>query len=135
MAISFKSGSLEQTNMEKLLKTGSGWRLGWNPQAELYKGLVGSDDWAIELTEVEFNDFCRLLQQLTQTMEEMSSVVMESEKIACEAESDRLWLEVEGTPQSYALRLILHQGRCFEGNWDCGIAVELAQAIQRLEIF
>lgn len=121
--------------MEKLLKTGSRWRLGWNPQAELYKGLVGSDEWAIELTEMEFNDFCRLLQQLTQTMEEMSSVLMESEKIACEAQSDLLWLEVEGTPLSYELRLILHQGRCFEGNWASGVAFELAQAIQTLKIF
>ncbi|MFN7338823.1 MAG: DUF1818 family protein, partial [bacterium] len=32
--------------MEKILKYGSGWRLGWNPQAAVYKGLIGGDDWA-----------------------------------------------------------------------------------------
>lgn len=121
--------------MQKWLKKGVGWRLGWNPQAEFYKGLVGNDDWAIELTEAEFNDFCLLLQQLARSMEEMTSLLMDSEKISCEAETDLLWLEVEGIPQSYSLRLILHQGRCFEGNWACGVATELAIAVQMLKIF
>lgn len=121
--------------MEKLLKKGPGWRLGWNPQANSYKALVGTDEWAIELTEAEFNDFSRLLQQLSETLEEMTSSLMDSETIACEAETELLWLEVEGEPQSYSLRMILYEGRGFEGNWAVGVARELTQAIKTFKTF
>jgi len=121
--------------MEKLLKKGPGWRLGWNPQANCYKALVGTDEWAIELTEAEFNDFSRLLQQLSETLEEMTSSLMDSETIACEAETELLWLEVEGEPQSYSLRMILYEGRGFEGNWAVGVARDLTQAIKTFKTF
>ena len=121
--------------MERVIKSGSGWRIGWNPQADTYQGLVGSDDWAIELTEAELNDFCRLLNQLVTTMNQMKAELMDEERIACEAESDILWLEVEGYPHAYSLRLILNQGRRCEGNWAEGVANELAEAAQRLTVF
>jgi hypothetical protein len=120
---------------KRLLKQGTGWRLGWNPEAEIYKGLVGGDNWAIELTEAELDDFCRLLEQLAQTMQSMQVELMEEERIACEAESDRLWIEVEGYPHAYSLRLILNQGRCCEGNWSEEAVPELRQAAQRLKVF
>ncbi|WP_013323230.1 DUF1818 family protein [Gloeothece verrucosa] len=120
---------------ERLLKEGKGWRLGWNPQGEIYKGLVGSEEWAIELTEAELNDFCRLLNQLAETMEEMKQQLMDSEKIACEAESDLLWMEVEGFPHAYSLRLILHQHRRFEGNWAAESVADLVKATQFLKVF
>ena len=121
--------------MERLIKSGSGWRIGWNPQADKYQGLVGSDDWAIELTSAELNDFCRLLTQLVTTMSQMQAELMDEERISCVAESDLLWLEVEGYPHAYSLRLIINQGRRCEGNWAEGIARELAEAIQRLKVF
>ncbi|MDJ0632893.1 MAG: DUF1818 family protein [Xenococcaceae cyanobacterium MO_188.B29] len=118
--------------MQRLIESGSGWHIGWNPQADKYQGLVGSDDWAIELTAAEFTDFCRLLNQLVTTMNQMKTELMDEERIACEAESDLLWLEVEGYPHAYSLRLILNQGRRCEGNWNEGVASELAEAAQRL---
>nr|WP_203457647.1 DUF1818 family protein [Gloeothece citriformis] len=121
--------------MDRLLKQGQGWRLGWDSQAEIYKGLVGSQDWAIELTEAELNEFCRLLHQLAQTMEQMKDHLMDSERIACEAESDLLWMEVEGFPHAYSLRLILHQDRRFEGNWSADAVKELIEATQLLKVF
>ena len=121
--------------MERLIKSGSGWRIGWNPQADKYQGLVGSDDWAIELTAAELNDFCRLLNQLVTTMTQMQTELMDEERIACEAESDLLWLEAEGYPHAYSLRLILNQGRRCEGNWAEGVANELAEAARRLTVF
>lgn len=120
---------------DRILKKGRGWRIGWNPTAVIYKGLVGTDDWAIELTETELNDFCRLLEQLARAMERMTQELMDEEKIACEAESERLWLEVEGYPHAYSLRLILNQGRCCEGNWTEEAARELVQAAQMLSVF
>ncbi|BAP17066.1 DUF1818 family protein [cyanobacterium endosymbiont of Epithemia turgida] len=119
---------------DRLLKKGTGWRIGWNPNAVPYQGLIGGKDWAIELTKAEFKDFCRLFKQLAETMEIMSQELMDVEKIACEAESDFLWLEVEGYPHAYSLRLILNQGRCCEGNWSEEMVRELLQVVKIFEI-
>jgi hypothetical protein len=121
--------------MERVLKSGAGWRIGWNPQAEKYRGLVGSDDWAIELTEAELNDFCRLLSQLRETMNQMKAELMDEEKIACAAESDLIWMEVEGYPARYSLRFILNCDRRCEGNWAEGVATDLADAALKLKVF
>lgn len=121
--------------MERLLKTGLGWRLGWNPKATDYQGLVGGDDWAIELTDAELNDFCRLAEQLAETMNQMVSELMDEEKISCEAESDLLWMEVEGYPHAYTLRFILNTGRRGEGSWLSEAVPGLVQAAQSLKVF
>lgn len=121
--------------MERLVKQGAGWRLGWNPEASDYQGLVGGDDWAIELTGAELDDFCRLLAQLAQTMSQMASELMDEEKIACEAESDLLWMEVEGYPSAYSLCFILNTGRRGEGNWLTDAVPGLVQATQSLKVF
>ena len=108
----------------QVLKKGNGWRIGFNPAAPEFKGLVGTDDWAVELTEFELNDFCRLLAQLADTMEQMTSELMDEEKIACEAETSLLWMQVEGFPHKYSLRFILNSGRCVEGQWSDFAAVQ-----------
>ena len=118
--------------MENLVKSGDGWRVGWNPHQSKYKGLVGANDWAIELTQAELKDFCRLLNQLVATMSTMASELMVEEKISCEAESELLWLEVDGYSDSYSLRLIIHSDRRCEGNWAEGIAPNLVEAINSL---
>jgi hypothetical protein len=118
--------------MAKILKTGQGWRIGWNPSAAVYQGLIGGDDWAIELTRDEWQDFRRLLSQLTATMAAMTSELMEEERIACEAESELLWLEVEGFPDNYSLRFILYQGRSCEGNLSATALQELLAAWDNL---
>ncbi|MBN3881334.1 MULTISPECIES: DUF1818 family protein [unclassified Nostoc] len=121
--------------MERVVKTGSGWRIGWNPDTPEFKGLVGTDDWAIELTEAELNDFCRLLAQLADTMKQLATELMEEEKITCEAESDLLWMEVEGYPHDYSLRFILSTGRCVEGKWNAPAVPDLLQASGMLQVF
>jgi hypothetical protein len=121
--------------MEHLIKSGAGWRIGWKPQAAKFQGLVGTDHWAIELTEAELNDFCRLFAQLADTMKQLAAELMAEEKIACEAESDLLWMEVEGYPHAYNLRFILNTGRGFEGEWDSAAVPELLQAIAMLKVF
>ena len=118
--------------MSRLLKKGKGWRVGWHPEAEIYQGLIGSESWAIELTATEFREFYRLLQQITETMAQIATELMDEEKIAIEAESDLMWLEAEGYPTNYSLRLILHQKRRCEGNWDAGISPEFFLVLQRI---
>ncbi|MEG4207771.1 DUF1818 family protein [Microcoleus sp. Pol7_A1] len=121
--------------VERVIKTGSGWRLGWNPEAEEFQGLVAGDGWAIELTEAELNDFCRLLGQLAGTMSHMASELMDEEKIAIEAESDLLWVQVEGYPEAYSVQLILNAGRRCEGFWPAAAVPSLVQAANVLKVF
>lgn len=121
--------------MPKVLKTGQGWRLGWHPEKQPYCALVGAEDWAIELTEPEFADFCRLLNQLADTMNTMALELMDEERLACEAESELLWLEVEGFPTHYDLRLIVKRDRGCEGNWPPAALPGLLQGIKMLQVF
>jgi Domain of unknown function (DUF1818) len=121
--------------MGRLLKSGAGWRLGWDADAQEYRALLGSDDWAIELTDPELADFVRLAAQLSSTMSQMAGELMDKEAIACEAESSLLWLEAEGYPHAYSLRFILLSGRQSEGFWSEAVVPELLQALQTLQVF
>ncbi|MDX2100585.1 MAG: DUF1818 family protein [Leptolyngbyaceae cyanobacterium bins.59] len=121
--------------MNRILQKGVGWRVGWWPDAPEFKGLVGGDEWALELTELEFRDFCRLLHQLADTLKQMAGELMEEERITCEAESELIWLEVEGFPQAFSLRFMVLTGRRAEGNWSSEVVPELLQALQTLPAF
>ena len=119
----------------RVCKEGQGWRIGFNPNPATYQGLVGGNSWAIELTLSEWQDFCRLVSQLSATMQAMATELMDEEKITCEAESDLIWLEVTGYPHSYSLRFILNQGRCCEGQWPPGVVSELIRSLETLTVF
>ncbi|NJR51200.1 MAG: DUF1818 family protein [Leptolyngbyaceae cyanobacterium CSU_1_3] len=121
--------------MGRMLKTGSGWRVGWDEEAPEYKGLIGGDEWSIELTAAEFDDFARLVEQLSGTMHQMASELMDEEAIACEAESSLLWLEAEGFPQQFCLRFILLSGRRGEGFWPVAAVPGLIQAVRLRQVF
>jgi Domain of unknown function (DUF1818) len=120
--------------MQKVLKSGAGWRIGWNPDSK-YQGLVGSDRWAFELTAGELADFCRLLGQLVDNMRSIQAELMDEESIACEAESELVWMQVEGLPTKYNLRLILNTGRSCEGNWAADAVPDLVTAVDSLKFF
>lgn len=121
--------------LEKQLRTGAGWRVGWDPQRSPYCALLGTDEWAVELTENEFQDFCRLVLQLAETMQHMRHELMDEEKISCEAESDRIWVEVNGYPHLYELRFILLGDRGVEGAWQPEAVPQVLRAIQMLNVF
>jgi len=121
--------------MARHLKEGCGWRLGWDSDATLFKGLVGGDRWAIEMTAAEFADFCRLTLQLTTTLQAMTTKLMDAERITCEQTTDHLWIEAEGFPHHYSLRFILLTGRQAEGEWPATVTPELVQAIPAITLF
>jgi len=108
----------ENLPLSPALQRGEGWRLGWDPTRGAFPALVGTEDWALELTEAEFRDFCHLAQQLASTIASMTEALMAEERINCEMESDRIWLEAEGFPQHYELRVIILTGRRGEGVWS-----------------
>lgn len=117
------------------MRSGSGWRVGWDPSRHPYCALLGADDWAVELTAEEFQDVLRLTSQLADTMRHMQQELMDEERISCEAESDRVWVEVEGYPQSYELRFILLGDRGVEGQWPPEVVPYLLKALQMISIF
>lgn len=121
--------------MERLVKSGPGWRLGWDPEAPAFKGLVGGENWALELTEAELDDFCCLLDQLTAAISTMASELMDEEGIACELESSLIWLEAEGYPQAFSLHLIVNTGRRGEGYWPESVVPGLLEAARVLKAF
>lgn len=97
--------------------------------------MVGGENWAIELTQAELDDFCRLLIQLAETMAAMAAELMAEERICCEAESNLVWLEAEGDAQAYGIRFILQTGRRGEGGWLPSAVPHLIQAAQTLRVF
>jgi hypothetical protein len=117
------------------LRSGPGWRVGWDPDAPLLQALVGADDWAIELTQSEFDDFCRFAQQLSDTLEQMRSELMDEEAIVCEASSDLLWMEARGYPDQYQLSFIALTGRRAEGSWSAEATKEILRVIQMMQVF
>jgi Domain of unknown function (DUF1818) len=118
-----------------LIKKGNGWRVGWQEKSTPYQGLIGGENWAMELTTAEMQDFRRLILQIHQAIEDISQHLMEEETILCEVESDLIWLGAEGYPKSYSLRIILHHHRSCEGTWSEYAIQDLIQATQSLELF
>jgi hypothetical protein len=121
--------------MDRVIKSGEGWRIGWDGAAATYPALVGNEDWSLELTAAEWQDFCHLLAQLVETIAVMQSELMDEEAIAIEVESDLLWLEAEGYPDAYTLHLILLSGRRAEGTWGATAISDLWQAVQAIQVF
>jgi hypothetical protein len=68
-------------------------------------------------------------------MHQMQSELMDEERITCEVESDAIWLEAEGFPQAYSLRLILRTGRRAEGYWSAEAVPEFLQALTAIAVF
>ncbi|MEM1369174.1 MAG: DUF1818 family protein [Cyanobacteria bacterium P01_H01_bin.15] len=122
--------------MSRMLKQGVGWRLGYDPSELKFCGLMGTADWAVELTRAELADFRRLLLELVGTLQSLAKELMPEEKIEIEAESDLVWLAVQGQVAVYELRFILQNGerRC-EGHFPPEVVPELIAAIKTLEAF
>ncbi len=117
--------------MNRHLKSGDGWRIGWNPTAEKFCGLVAGELWSIELTAAEFADFCRVAQQLGQTMAAMAEQLMDEETLSCEQETAEIWMEAAGFPEKYSLRFILQSGRRGEGEWPITAVKPLLKALSQ----
>jgi Domain of unknown function (DUF1818) len=121
--------------MARQLKLGKNWRIGLDPDAASFQGLVGAEDWAVELTRDEFDEFCQAALKLSDTVDRLRTELMDEETITCEHTSDRLYLEVRGYPDRYQLSFILLTGRRAEGTWDSTATPELLRAIQMLQVF
>jgi Domain of unknown function (DUF1818) len=118
--------------VSKQLLSGKGWRIGWFPYTQPFSGLVGGDNWAFELTQVELEEFCTLALQLITSLEQAQSELSEQESLTCTAETENICLEVMGYPDDFRLSLQLHTGRRAEGAWDNDSLDELVDAIIKI---
>jgi hypothetical protein len=116
----------------KYLLSGEGWRLGHSPDAEIFVGLVGAENWAIELNRQEFQDFCGLSLQLTETMAAMQAELSEEETLTCSAQTDDIYMEASGLGDRFTIHLQLLNGRRGEGFWTSTAIVELLKAVEPL---
>ena len=116
------------------LVEGDGFRVGWDFRGGEFVGLVGTGEWAVELTEEEWADFRRLLNQLVETLAAMTIELMEEEALSVELETDRIWMAVEGFAQSYGLRFMTQGGRRVEGEWSAKTVPGLLAAIAQMEV-
>ncbi|MEL7142463.1 MAG: DUF1818 family protein [Cyanobacteria bacterium J06643_4] len=118
--------------MLRQIRSGEGWRVGWDPNAKEFCALLAGAHWSIELTQVEFEAFCHAAKQLKSTMVDMAGQLMDEEQLTCEQETENIWLEVEGFPHSYGLRFMLRTGRLGEGEWPASAVPPLLAALEEL---
>ncbi|MEM9948707.1 MAG: DUF1818 family protein [Cyanobacteria bacterium P01_D01_bin.36] len=111
------------------IRSGDGWRIGWNPNADSFYGLLAGQGWALELTAAEFQDFCRAAHKLNAEMSAIAELLMDEERVTCEHETATIWVEAEGFAASYGLRFILLTGRRGEGEWPAAVVPGLLSAI------
>ncbi len=116
--------------MNKYLISGEGWRLGYSPDAEIFVGLVGAENWAIELNQQELNDFCRLSLQLAETMTSMQAELAEEENLICSAQTEEIFIEASGLVGNFTIHLQLLNGRRAEGIWRQEAIAEFLNAIR-----
>ena len=121
--------------MTRILKRGDGWRLGWDPARQDFPGLIGAEDWALELTWSEWDEFQRLLGSLSDAVGAIAAELMDEEKIACEVEGEWLWLGAEGYATAYGVRIVLNTGRRAEGSWRPEAIAPMRQTLPTLSGF
>ena len=118
----------------RTLVEGVGFRVGWNRDGGEFVGLVGTRDWAVELTVEEWADFRRLANQLAMAMAAMAIELMDEEALSVELETDRIWMEAEGFPLRYGLRFMTQGGRGVEGAWLAEAVPGLLAAIAQMDV-
>ncbi|NJK60551.1 MAG: DUF1818 family protein [Oscillatoriales cyanobacterium SM2_1_8] len=79
-----------------MLRQGVGWRCGWEAAPAGWRGLIGAESWAFELSEGELQDLARGLPGLVATMAAMADELADGEELTCEALGDRLQLSATG---------------------------------------
>jgi hypothetical protein len=118
--------------LHKHLNSGQGWRLGYDPDADVFVGLIGAENWAIELNQQEFQDFCRLSLQLTETIGAMQSELSEEETLTCSVQTDDIYMEASGLGDRFTIHLQLLNGRRGEGIWTSTAIAQLLEAVKQM---
>ncbi len=113
---------------------GTNWRVGYQPDRDPFPAIVGSQMWAIELTAVEWHDFCQGLDQILLNLATIRPHLMAEEHISLEHKTDRIILVATGQPDQFSLYLQIISGRSAEGIWSAEAVPELIEATHKLSL-
>ena len=87
---------------------------------------MGGKNWAIEISEDEWQSLCPPLFELLDQFEALKSQLLDEEKIFLEKEKEPWWASVDGTKHAWSLILILsyedNRERSLEVSWPISIS-------------
>ena len=118
-----------------LTKEGENWRLIHDLKKGRYCYLIGINNWAIELEEIEFDSLHQLLKKLKKEMQIVNKNLMEEELVNVEMENGPWYVELEGTKYEWSLRFVfesIQETRSFEMYWPIPIAENLSFEIIKM---
>ena len=104
------------------------WRLVKNLDKGKYCFLIGANNWAIELSNEEFDSLCQLLIKIEKQLNSIKGELMEEELINFEIEKSPWYIELDGNKNQWSLSIILeskNDTRSFEMYWPIPIAQTL----------
>ncbi len=117
-------------------KEGPGWRLIRDPSRGDFSSLIGGENWAIELTDSEWDSFVQVLFDLHQQYLDVKDQLMGDEDITLEMERYP-WLAIlKGDRYGLSLKFILSQReplyRGAEVFWPKDVTKLLINAIEKM---
>jgi len=121
------------------IHSGEGWRLRVDPNRHPFAVLIGSRNWAAELTLAEARQLHRGVRTLMDQWRVMVPQLMPEEELIIEHAGEGLWLELSVCRQGCALRFVLepqgHQAGTLwglEGGWDPAATEALIEALETI---
>ena len=117
-------------------KEGPGWRLIRDQSRGYFSSLIGGENWAIELTDSEWDSFVQVVFDLHQQYLEVQDQLMGEEDITLEIERNP-WLGIlKGDRNEWSLKFIISQSEPFhrgaEVFWPKNVTKFLINAIKEM---
>ncbi len=113
---------------------GPGWRFIRDISRKKFTVLLGGKDWAVEISEQEWQSLCPSLVQLLDQYQVLKDQLMKEEQIFLEIERNSWWLCLDGVKDAWTLSLILSyeeiQDRSLELSWPYPSAHEISSTIR-----
>lgn len=101
-------------------REGPGWRLAIDKQRQGYQALIASDDWALELTSAEFEQFRNMCAKIVGQYKDCLDHLMAEENLELCLEEGAFWLELRGDCNGWALRFVLSSALGERGQREAG---------------
>ncbi len=113
---------------------GPGWRLAYDLSRKGFPFLIGGEQWAVELTEVEVKELYSLLVELEHQLKLIRVQLMSEESIRLELQHHEWWGCLDGTRDRWSLQVILQgigeQRRGLECAWPAPAAQAFLAALR-----
>tara|TARA_Y100001970_G_scaffold294309_1_gene450273 strand:- start:1564 stop:1947 length:384 start_codon:yes stop_codon:yes gene_type:complete len=117
-------------------RQGEGWRVLYDQSKVKFPILIGGDNWSIELTYNEYQDFYCVLKTLDDQIINISKNLMDEEVINLEFEKNHWYGELDGKKSAWSLRFIHNDNeqinRSFEFSWPQQAASKVTEHIKEL---